>query len=129
MILKKNLAKFLIAGSLSITSLTSCNAYFDTLEEIGECCFGPHWPKRRIKRSPCPSSTEMVVINRKSFSDSVRGAPDAGVHGAWNNCFSDKRCREKYSSFYEFEMEFRNANRSQDYQPNPGVDYYCQPKR
>ena len=116
MAFKKNLVKFLIATSLSIANLASCGGtrFYDG-------------SKRNVERALCPSGTELIVTNIKSFSDPVKGA-DVGVHGAWNICFADKICREKYSNFYEFETEFRRSNRSQDYQPNLGMDYYCQPR-
>jgi len=116
MAFKKNLVKFLVAASLSIVNLASCGGtkFYDG-------------PKRNVERPLCHPGTELIVTNIKSFSDPVKGA-DVGVNGAWNICFTDKKCREKYSNFYEFEREFRKSNRSQDYQSNLGMDYYCQPR-
>ena len=117
MTFKKNLA-IVILECISLIGVSSCINAFS---------------QRRTERSPlCPSGTKLVVTKEYNTLPKTIMSPQrsrTGVNEAWNNCYRDKKCKDKHSGFYDFQRKFEMANKFQDYQLDRGIDYYCAPNK
>ena len=120
---KNNLARIIACG-ISVIALSSCDAYFNTVVKILDPVISSAEPRQEAPPL-CPPGTELVITHRRgTFEDRTKG-PSITVNQAWNNCFKNERCREKYTGFYQFQAEFERANKN--HQSSRGIEYYCNP--